>query len=35
MALIHDIPTCADLCETIVTDAEAIITGRLQGMVSR
>jgi len=27
--LIHDIPTCKDLVETIVKDAENIIRGRL------
>ena len=31
--LIHDIPTCADLLSRMVADAEAIITGRLAGMV--
>ncbi len=30
--LIHDIPTCADLLERIVADAEAIIKGRLVQM---
>ena len=32
--LIHDIPTCADLVTRIVTDAEAIIRGRLSGMLA-
>ena len=31
--LIHDIPTCADLISRMVADAEAIISGRLAGMV--
>ena len=30
--LIHDIPTCQELVERIITEAEAIITGRLAGM---
>ncbi len=33
--LIHDIPTCADLIARMMADAEAIITRRLAGMVSR
>jgi len=33
--LIHDIPTCKDLVEGIVRDAEAIITQRLAGMFAR
>lgn len=33
MALIDDVPTCAELCETIIADAEDIITGRLRDMV--
>jgi len=32
--LIHDVPTCAELIERIVRDAEAIIRGRLAGMLS-
>lgn len=31
--LIHDIPTCKDLIEGLVTDAEAIISGRLKSLV--
>ncbi len=31
--LIHDIPTCHDLIERIMSDAEAIIRGRLEGML--
>jgi NADH:quinone reductase (non-electrogenic) len=31
--LIHDVPTCADLIHRIVADAEAIIRGRLEGMI--
>jgi len=31
--LIHDIPTCAELLERIVSDAEAIIAGRLRSMM--
>ena len=30
--LIHDIPTCQELVERIITEAEAIIIGRLAGM---
>jgi NAD(P)H-dependent flavin oxidoreductase YrpB (nitropropane dioxygenase family) len=30
--LIHDIPTCAELVERIVTEAEAIIAERLAGI---
>ena len=33
--LIHDIPSCAELVKRIVADAEAIITGRLAGMITR
>lgn len=33
MGLIHDIPTCRVLIERIVADAEAIIRGRLTGML--
>jgi NADH:quinone reductase (non-electrogenic) len=33
--LIHDIPTCKELIEGIVTGAEAIIRQRLEGMFSR
>jgi nitronate monooxygenase len=32
--LIHDIPSCAELVSRIMRDAEAIIQGRLGGMVS-
>ena len=32
--LIHDIPTCEVLVKRIVADAEAIIKGRLAGMVA-
>ena len=32
-ALIHDIPTCAELISRIVAEAETIIAGRLQRMV--
>ncbi|HXU99274.1 MAG TPA: nitronate monooxygenase family protein [Caulobacteraceae bacterium] len=31
--LIHDIPTCAELIHRIVSEAEEIIRGRLEGMV--
>jgi NADH:quinone reductase (non-electrogenic) len=31
--LIHDIPTCQELVSRIVADAEAIIRGRLAGML--
>ncbi len=31
--LIHDVPTCAELIERIVSEAEAIIRGRLEGML--
>ncbi len=32
--LIHDVPTCRDLIERIVRDAEAIIAGRLAGFMA-
>lgn len=32
--LIHDVPTCKDLIDRIVTDAEAIIKGRLSGFLA-
>lgn len=32
--LIHDVPTCAELVSRIVSDAEAIVTGRLAGFVA-
>ena len=32
--LIHDIPTCKDLVEGMVRDAEAIIRGRLSGILT-
>jgi nitronate monooxygenase len=31
--LIHDVPTCAELIHRIVAEAEAIIRGRLEGMI--
>jgi len=31
--LIHDVPTCAELISRIVTEAEGIIRGRLEGMI--
>jgi NADH:quinone reductase (non-electrogenic) len=31
--LIHDVPSCAELIERIVGDAEQIITGRLGSLV--
>jgi NADH:quinone reductase (non-electrogenic) len=34
MGLIHDIPTCKELVERIVGEAEAIIKGRLAGMAA-
>ena len=32
--LIHDIPTCQELIETIMSEAETLIRKRLEGMVS-
>jgi nitronate monooxygenase len=32
--LINDIPTCAELIDTIMTEAESIIRGRLDSMLS-
>lgn len=32
--LIHDVPTCAQLLRQMVADAEEIINGRLQALVS-
>jgi nitronate monooxygenase len=32
--LIHDIPSCAELVSRIMREAEAIIQGRLDGMIS-
>ncbi len=32
--LIHDIPTCKDLIDAIMTEADAIITARLAGMLT-
>ena len=32
--LIHDIPTCRELIETIMAEAEALIRKRLEGMVA-
>lgn len=31
--LIHDVPTCAELVESMMTEAEELITGRMQGML--
>mgnify|MGYP001765737467 CR=1 FL=1 len=33
--LIHDIPTCKELIDRIMSEAEAIIRGRLEGMLGR
>jgi len=33
--LIHDVPSCAELIHRIVAEAEAIILGRLKGMIGR
>ncbi|MHB8529770.1 MAG: NAD(P)H-dependent flavin oxidoreductase [Caulobacteraceae bacterium] len=33
--LIHDVPSCAELIHRIVAGAEAIIGGRLEGMITR
>ncbi|MDQ1191603.1 NAD(P)H-dependent flavin oxidoreductase YrpB (nitropropane dioxygenase family) [Brevundimonas vesicularis] len=33
--LIHDVPTCASLLGTMISDAEAIITRRLAGMLAQ
>jgi nitronate monooxygenase len=33
MGLIHDIPTCRELVERIVREAEGLIRGRLAGMM--
>lgn len=33
--LIHDVPTCASLLATMISDAEAIITRRLAGMLAQ
>lgn len=32
--LIHDIPTCQELIETIMAESEALIRKRLEGMVA-
>ena len=32
--LIHDIPTCQVLIDRIISEAEAIIKGRLQGLLA-
>jgi NADH:quinone reductase (non-electrogenic) len=32
--LIHDIPTCDELIKRIVADTEAIVRGRLSGMLA-
>jgi nitronate monooxygenase len=34
-AFVDDVPTCADLVQRIVADAEQIITQRLAGMVGQ
>jgi nitronate monooxygenase len=34
VGLIHDIPTCNELIDRIMSDAEKIITDRLQGLIS-
>ena len=34
VGLIHDIPTCKDLIDDIMSEAEKIIRNRLQGMIS-
>jgi hypothetical protein len=34
VGLIHDIPTCKDLIEGMVREAEEIIRGRLQKLVA-
>ena len=31
--LIHDIPTCAELIDTMITEAAAIVRSRLAGML--
>jgi nitronate monooxygenase len=33
--LIHDIPTCAELVQRLSREAEAVIAGRLEGMVAK
>jgi NAD(P)H-dependent flavin oxidoreductase YrpB (nitropropane dioxygenase family) len=33
--LIHDVPTCRDLIDRIMAEADAIIAGRLAGFLSR
>jgi len=32
--LIHDIPTCKELIDRIMAEAEVIIRGRLEGLLS-
>lgn len=32
--IIRDVPTCAELIERIVTEAEQLIAGRLAGLVA-
>ena len=32
--LIHDIPTCKELIDRIMTEAEAIVRSRLEGLVA-
>jgi NADH:quinone reductase (non-electrogenic) len=32
--LIHDIPTCQELIDRIMTEAEAIITSRLESLLA-
>ena len=34
MGLIHDLPTCAELIDRIVAEAEETIRDRLSGMIS-
>ena len=34
VGLIHDIPTCRELIDRIMTEAEALIRGRLQGLLA-
>ena len=33
--LIHDVPTCAELIERIMAEAERLIRGRLEGLLGR
>jgi nitronate monooxygenase len=34
VGLIHDIPTCKELIDRIMSEAEAIVRGRLEGMMA-